>query len=119
MQTKPAAIIPTNTRQPEFRPIESEPPAYTNSSSQKLDLNAIERQQEELNRRAAELDRREQMINSPSGTLVENNFPPTPKWFPKPCQPCFYQDINREIPVEFQKWVRLLFYLWSCKLNEL
>lgn len=113
VQTKPAAIIPTNTRQPEFKPVEVDPPAYTKSSSQKLDLNAIERQQEELNRRAAELDRREQMINSPSGTTGEKNFPPTPMWFPKPCQPCFYQDINREIPVEFQKWVRLLFYLWS------
>lgn len=54
------------------------------------------------------------MLNTPVGG--EKNFPPTPSWFPKPCRPCFYQDINREIPQEFQKWVRLLFYLWMCKL---
>jgi hypothetical protein len=111
IQAKPAAIIPTNTRQPEYTPIETAPPSYTNSSSQKLDLNQIERQQEELDRRAAELDRREQNINTPTGG--EKNFPPTPMWFPKPLRPCFYQDINREIPIEFQKWVRALFYLWS------
>jgi len=79
-------------------------------------LNAIERQQEELNRRAAELDRRErQMSQGAAGAAPTKNFPPTPSWFPKPCQPCFYQDINREIPIEFQKWVRALFYLWMCK----
>lgn len=112
VQSKPAAIIPTNTSQPAAALVkETPPPAYTNSSSQQLDLNQMERQQEELNRRAQELDRREQMINAPM-TGAEKNFPPTPMWFPKPLRPCFYQDINREIPVEFQKWVRLLFYLW-------
>lgn len=114
-QSKPAAIIPTNmanTYQPTSQVSDQPPPSYTASSSQHLDLNAIEKQQDELNRRAAELDRREQMINNPVSNQ-EKNFPPTPRWFPKPCQPCFYQDINREIPVEFQKWVRLLFYLWT------
>lgn len=106
-----AAIIPTNTYQPSAQVPEQSPPAYTASSSQQLDLNQIEKQQQELDRRAAELDRRERMMSQPAGA-GEKNFPPTPKWFPKPCQPCFYQDINREIPIEFQKWVRLLFYLW-------
>lgn len=109
-QAKPAAIIPTST-QPTSSVPDVAPPVYTPSSSQNLDLNAIERQQEELNRRAAELDRREKAMNEPNAASFKN-FPPTPTWFPKPCQPCFYQDINREIPVEFQKWVRALFYLW-------
>lgn len=116
-QSKPAAIITTNatnTYQPQSSQMQPEPnpPPYTNSSSQHLDLNQIEKQQDELNRRAAELDRREQLMNLPAGG-GEKNFPPLPNWLPGPCKPCFYQDINREIPVEFQKWVRLLFYLWS------
>jgi len=115
VQSKPAIITTnqTNTYQPAAAASNtdySQPPAYTPSSSQQLDLNQIEKQQEELNRRAAELDRRENLMNTPTGG--EKNFPPTPSWFPKPLRPCFYQDINREIPVEFQKWVRLLFYLW-------
>ena len=48
--------------------------------------------------------------------ILVNNFPPLPNWCPGPLKPCFYQDIGREIPVEFQKWVRVLFYLWICKI---
>jgi len=27
-------------------------------------------------------------------------------------QPCFYHDISVDIPLEFQKVVRIIFYLW-------
>jgi hypothetical protein len=120
-QSKPAAIIPTDlaatsstTTQPKpLPPAATQPPQYTQTSAQKLNLSDIEKQQEELNRRAAELERREQMLqNGGNGAASLKNFPPFPTWCPGPIKPCFYQDISREIPVEFQKWVRVLFYLW-------
>jgi len=126
VQSKPAAIIPTTnisnqavnstaqTFQPQPTVNYQTPPVYSQSSAQpqhtQLNLTEMEKQQQELDRRAAELDRREQMINTPLGG--EKNFPPLPLWCPAPLRPCYYQDINREIPIEFQKWVRLLFYLW-------
>ena len=124
---KPAAIIPTSSNAssglastaPKFYDSNLQqqpsnlPPNYTQTSSQKLNLSDIEKQQEELNRRAAELERREQILNG-TNTNVKN-FPPFPQWCCNPFKPCYYQDINREIPAEFQKWVRVLFYLWICK----
>jgi secretory carrier-associated membrane protein len=121
-QSKPAAIIPTDstatsstTTQPKPLPQATQPPQYSQTSAQKLNLSDIEKQQEELNRRAAELERREQMLQNGgggNGAAAFKNFPPLPSWCPGPLKPCFYQDISREIPVEFQKWVRVLFYLW-------
>ncbi|RNA43072.1 secretory carrier-associated membrane 1 [Brachionus plicatilis] len=114
IQSKPAAIIPTSTISSSpaenYQTSQLKPPAYSETSAQKLNLTDIEKQQQELNQRAAELDRREQLINNP--TIGVKNFPPFPSWCPGPLKPCFYQDINLEIPIEFQRWVRLLFYLW-------
>ena len=45
----------------------------------------------------------------------QNNWPPLPTWCPWGLKPCFYQDINVDIPVEFQKIVRNLYYLWVGK----
>lgn len=44
----------------------------------------------------------------------QNNWPPLPKGFYY--QPCFYLDINVEIPPDFQHVVRQLYYLWLCML---
>uniref|UniRef100_A0A673AGA0 Secretory carrier-associated membrane protein n=1 Tax=Sphaeramia orbicularis TaxID=375764 RepID=A0A673AGA0_9TELE len=66
------------------------------------------RQQEELERKAAELDRREQELQNRGPT--ENNWPPLPKSFP--IKPCFYQDFSEEIPLEYQRVCKMMYYLW-------
>lgn len=71
MIQKPAAIIPTAAIvQPPIAsyqpPQQIQPPAYTQTTAQKLNLTDIEKQQQELDQRAAELDRREQLLSSPS-----------------------------------------------------
>lgn len=50
-----------------------------------------------------------------SYNVRRNNWPPLPE---QCCfQPCFYQDIQVDIPLEFQKIVRHLYYLWICIAN--
>merc|ERR1719367_1501436 len=70
----------------------------------------FQRRQEELERRARELDRREQEIRNAPTNVKQNNWPPLPKICP--IQPCFYQDISVDIPVEFQQIVKYVYYLW-------
>lgn len=43
----------------------------------------------------------------------KNNWPPLPEKFP--VGPCFYHDITVDIPVEFQKTVKIMYYLWMCE----
>lgn len=98
------------------------------------------RRQEELEKKAAELDRRERELQSHgaagqvppllalSSCLLnlanhflaswfhagrKNNWPPLPEKFP--VGPCFYHDISVDIPVEFQKTVKIMYNLWMCK----
>lgn len=47
----------------------------------------------------------------------KNNWPPLPSNFP--VGPCFYQDFSVDIPVEFQKTVKLMYYLWMCEYTAL
>lgn len=73
----------------------------------------FQRRQEELERKAADLERREAELRNAGTEHRRNNWPPLPeKYCPAPC---FYQDINVEIPSEFQRIVRHLYYLWMCK----
>lgn len=102
-QQQPAVMAPTSEL----------PPAYSQSAAQPAVTEGaaeLQRRQEELEKKAAELTRREQQMRSAQYNIRENNWPPLPKWFP--LQPCFFQDFAVDIPLEFQKVVKLGYYLW-------
>lgn len=89
------------------------PPAYSQSAAHNITQNELQKRQEELERKAAELAAKEEALRNLEGTVKPPNWPPVPSFCP--FGPCFYQDINVEIPPEFQKIVRYAYYLWMCK----
>merc|ERR1712156_990393 len=58
----------------------------------------------------ADFQRRQEEIRNAPTNVKQNNWPPLPKICP--IQPCFYQDISVDIPVEFQQIVKYVYYLW-------
>ncbi|XP_077569131.1 secretory carrier-associated membrane protein 2-like isoform X1 [Stigmatopora nigra] len=71
------------------------------------------KQQEELEKKAAELERKEHELqnrNTQNTGVIENNWPPLPKFFP--VKPCFYQDFEMDIPEEFRRICKRMYYLW-------
>ncbi|XP_068171359.1 secretory carrier membrane protein 2, like [Antennarius striatus] len=74
------------------------------------------RKQEELEKKAADLEKREQEFqnrtnigSTNTGTKV-NNWPPLPNFFP--VKPCFYQDFDQEIPDDYRRICKRMYYLW-------
>ncbi|XP_028812207.1 secretory carrier membrane protein 2, like [Denticeps clupeoides] len=69
------------------------------------------KQQAELERKAAELERKERELQDRGAPMgKENNWPPLPKFLP--IKPCFYQDFGEEIPLEYQRVCKMMYYLW-------
>uniref|UniRef100_A0A8C2HPS4 Secretory carrier-associated membrane protein n=1 Tax=Cyprinus carpio TaxID=7962 RepID=A0A8C2HPS4_CYPCA len=117
----PKAVSPTANTQPAIMKPTEEPPAYTQPQQTQDQVRAqaeLLRRQEELERKAAELDRREREMQSLSASGGrKNNWPPLPEKFP--VGPCFYHDISVDIPVEYQKTVKIMYYLWMFHTGTL
>ncbi|XP_053405129.1 secretory carrier-associated membrane protein 1-like [Mercenaria mercenaria] len=123
-QTKPAAgeerkglltettgqTIPAPQPSPAIMQPSNDPPPYSQSSAQRVDTSELERRQQELEKKAEELARKEQEMKNMQFQDRQNNWPPLPKWFP--VGPCFYQDFSVDIPLEFQRTVKFVYYIW-------
>ncbi|XP_054850316.1 secretory carrier-associated membrane protein 3 isoform X2 [Eublepharis macularius] len=120
-ESRPSAAVPAPPApalQPPRKASPTEPRNYgsygTQESAAATTAELLKRQ-EELNRKAEELDRRERELQNAAagGTAArQNNWPPLPSFCP--VKPCFYQDISVEIPVESQKTVTTMYYLWMA-----
>lgn len=71
----------------------------------------LERRQQELEIKAAELAAREEALRQGGGDFRrQHNWPPIPAFCP--IKPCFFQDINIDIRPEFQRIVQQGYHLW-------
>uniref|UniRef100_A0A7E4V4U3 Secretory carrier-associated membrane protein n=1 Tax=Panagrellus redivivus TaxID=6233 RepID=A0A7E4V4U3_PANRE len=116
----PFSNQPANSKPPAAAPVAPTVPTTTQPQSS----DELFRQQEELRRREQELQRRQQEFErrqssgagagAAGGTGGRNgqshNWPPIPAIVP--IEPCFYQDVDVEIPVQFQETVKMVYYVY-------
>ncbi|XP_077593165.1 secretory carrier-associated membrane protein 1-like [Stigmatopora nigra] len=120
MASKPPTAILGLLTQPAVMKPTDETPVYALARAQETSGAASDmlRRQEELERKAAELDRREREMQSVRASGGRrNNWPPLPRKFL--LRPCFYHDIAVDIPVEYQKTVNNMYYLWMFHTGTL
>ncbi|XP_071167002.1 secretory carrier-associated membrane protein 1-like isoform X1 [Mytilus galloprovincialis] len=101
---------PQPATQPAIMQPSEEPPPYAASGAQKIDTSDLQKRQEELERKAEELSRKEREMRNMQYNDRQNNWPPLPGFCP--VGPCFYQDFSVDIPLEFQRTVKFVYYLW-------
>ncbi|KYO21269.1 secretory carrier-associated membrane protein 2 isoform X1 [Alligator mississippiensis] len=102
--TQPSSISQPAVLQPSVEPT---PQAVASAAQAEL-----LQQQAELERKAAELDRKERELQSNTAAFNprQNNWPPLPRRCP--IKPCFYQDFPVDIPADYQRTCKMLYYLW-------
>lgn len=105
----PSQPAPPHPSQPAVLQTKEEPPPYMVEEEQEN----LRRRQEDLERKAAELQKKEQELQRMQfGGYRENNFPPLCARCP--CKPCFFHDISIDIPIDYQKTCKALFFRWQA-----
>ncbi|XP_007549060.1 secretory carrier membrane protein 2, like [Poecilia latipinna] len=103
-------VSKTSSSQPAVLPTSVEQSPQATAAAAQANL---VKQQEELERKAAELERKEQELQNRSNRdpgAKENNWPPLPRFFP--IKPCFYQNFEEDIPEEYRRICKRMYYLW-------
>lgn len=117
---KTIPVSSVSSSQPAVLPTSVEESAKATATAAQANLI---KQQEELERKAAELERKEQELQNrsigrdPITGAKENNWPPLPKFFP--IKPCFYQNFEEEIPDDYRRICKRMYYLWMFHSSTL
>ncbi|OQV19417.1 Secretory carrier-associated membrane protein 1, partial [Hypsibius exemplaris] len=75
----------------------------------RVDTSDLRKRQEDLERKAAELDRRESALRNGPNIVKTNNWPGI---HCGPIGPCFYQDFDVDIAIEYKGIVKGMYYVW-------
>jgi hypothetical protein len=105
----PPLTAPMQSQQPP--PYSQKPPTAVNSDELFRRQEELERKAQELRRREEEMERRARQQGAGGATTLPNNWPPLPSFIP--IDPCFYQDVEVEIPVQFQRTVTFVYHVWQ------
>ena len=101
-----------------MEPNEDHPPVYTIGGAGPFgggETGQLSKREEEIARREQALQERERNLQRLGPILRENNFPPFPKFCPTPFKPCFYLNINVDVPPpeRWKMWLLLGLMLFT------
>jgi hypothetical protein len=97
---------------------EDRPPAYSSGAGpfSKQDDGELAKREEEIAQRERDLQAREKNLERLGPIERPNNFPPFPAFCPSPLKPCFYININVEVPPpeRWKMWalLALMIFTW-------